>query len=74
MFFLKSEIIDYNSPKKISRQAGKLKGTRLARISSTLKLKKKVEEKTFPVKKEVRVKVRVRVREEGKIHLEVQCP
>ena len=60
--------------KTISRQIDKPKGTRLARISQTLKLKKKVEETQIPMKKVVRVKVRVpkemmvrvRVRVEGK--------
>ena len=59
-----------------------MKGTRLARISETLKLKKQSRGKKIPVKKVVRVKVRVpketkvrvRVRVEGKIHLQVQCP
>ena len=78
------ESIIFYLRKTIYRQANKTKGTRLARIFETLKLKKKVEEKNFPVKKVVRVKVRVpketmvrvrvRVRAEGKIHLEVQCP
>ena len=68
--------------KTISRQADKPKGTRLGRISESLKLKKQSRGKQIPVKKVVRVKVRVpketmvrvRVRIEGKIHIHVQCP
>ena len=70
--------------KTISRKADKPKGTRLARIFETLKVKKQSRGKKIPVKNVVRVKVsvtkdmmvrvRVRVRAGGKIHLEVQCP
>ena len=66
--------------KTISRKDDKPKGTRLARTSETLKFKKQSREKKILVKKAVRVKVRVpketmvRVRAEGNIHLEVQCP
>ena len=63
--------------KTISRKVDKPKGTRLARISETLKLKKQSRGKKIPVKKVVRVKVRVpketmvrvRVREEGQLHI-----
>ena len=78
------ESIIFDLRKTISRQADKAKGTRLARISKTLKLKKQSRGKKNPVKKVVRVKVRVpketmvrvrvRLRAKGKIHLEVQCP
>jgi len=76
------ESIISNLRKTISRQADKPKGTRLARISETLKLKKQIRGKKIPMKKVVRVKVRVpketmvrvRVRIEGKIHIHVQCP
>ena len=69
------------NPWKRSWKADKSKGTRLARISETLKLKKQSRGKKIPVNKVVRVKVRVpketmvrvRVRVEGKIHLHVQC-
>ena len=70
--------------KTISRQDDKPKGTRLARISETLKLKKQSRGKKFPVKKVSRVKVKVpketmvrvrlRLRAKAKIYLEVQCP
>ena len=64
--------------KTIPRKDDKTKGTMLARISETLKLKKQSRGKKIPVKKVVRVKVRVpketMVRVEGKIHLQVQCP
>ena len=45
--------------KTISRKADKPKGTRLARIFETLNLQKQSREKKIPVKKVVRVKVRV---------------
>ena len=76
------ESIIFDLRKTISRQDDKLKGTRLARISETLKLKKQSRGKKIPSKKVVRVKVRVPkermvrvgVKVEGKIHLHVQCP
>ena len=73
------ELIISDLGKTIPRKDDKTKGTMLARISETLKLKKQSRGKKIPVKKLVRVKVRVpkemmvrvrvRVMVEGNIHL-----